>query len=342
MAIVLSAIYIAFTFLYPANDPKMQFGIYTYMVPYLLLIPIRFTVPKIVDNFYVRREMKYIFICLTTNYVVFYAIRLVIYYGDDIDVEMQKLLRLITYLTLVFCQFAAMMVSTFWVNRQCDRIITANQYDIHDIRRQECVRIQPSRYDAVKQASDGHIDEISLEMVLNDDCLFDSFATHVTLEFCAECLLSLIEFEQFKARAIDELHVETSERPITFASSVPRSEITHGIQSWGTNSSLRCFAVDTSEENDNGKRNLKACAYQLYNKYVSSGSEFEINISGQMRAKYEALLADYSKWMDTNISPKHLCGLFEEASSEMTSLLRSSCQRFVLQLEKRDQINRDI
>ena len=339
-AAISCSIYITFTILHPWNHRNNLRGQWNYVIPYFILLPIRFTTPKNVDNFYVRKEMKYIFVCLTMNYIIYYTIHLVLMYRVDIDKDVQDLLRTIKYLLLVFCQFAAMMVSTLWVNRQCDRIIEANQYNVHQIRHEECVQIQPSSYDVIKGVSEGSLDELPLEAVLNEDRLFELFATHAIREFSAECLLSLIEFEQFKARAMDELHVKTSDvsKPMTFAPSIPKSAIVSGVDSSTTKHGLRCFMVDTAEKNTDEMRNLKACAYQLYNKYVASGSDFEINISGQMRAKYNALMADNHEWMNAGVSPESLCGIFDEATAEMTVLLRPSNQRFLLALIRQKRI----
>ena len=329
---VFATVTITIVSLYHIQESKMQFGTWAYMVPYLFLLFIYFTTPKVADNFSVREEMKYIIYCLTVNYIIFYSIMIFLYYGPYLNKDERQVLFHIGYLCLISCQFATMMVSTFWVNRRCERIIAADRYQIHEIPsnpssdvmlvgEKQCIQIQPDGYETVSKLSDEFESiDVALEAVLGDDRLIDSFSNHLMREFSVECLLSFIEFEQFRARAMNELTIELPiAEPTVFSSIVPSSDIVSGI----------------------GKEtpSLKECAYRLYIKYLAVGSEFEINISWSLRQKLNVLLSDYDKWMGMDISSDDLCGIFDAAIGEMVGLLRSSIQRFQQELRRREQTN---
>lgn len=254
-----------------------------------------------------------------------------------------------------------MMVSTFWVSRQCDKIIASNRYEIHEldskdnmlIGEKKCIKIQPrpsGDYFQVNSLSKDSIGggDLPMETVLADDHLIDLFARHLSQEFCTECLLSLIEFEQFKTRAVELLGDANSKDDadkyaINFAPTVPDSHIVFGNKSSLSRSpSLRSPSARSPTESVslkntsplNVKRDLKERAYKLYNKYIESGSEFEVNIGSQLKASMSAQMSDYAKWMELDISSRDLCKLFDEAISEMTILLRSSKDRFQIEWSK--------
>merc|ERR1712087_1057790 len=152
--------------------------------------------------------------------------------------------------------------------------------------------------------------ELSLEMILGDDRLIDMFAVHLIKEFSVECLLSLIEFEQFH-RAVAVCVSSTKYNSIVCASNVPLSDIVYG-----------------SGTKDGKANSLKESAYRLFEKYVETYAEFEINISGHARTKLTVLFSDYDAWMAMDIGTEALCSLFDDCMQAMLCLLRSSKTRF--------------
>eukprot|EP01083_Nonionella_stella_P086417 240106_1 len=69
-------------------------------------------------------------------------------------------------------------------------------------------------------------------------------------------------------------------------------------------------------------------AFELHNKYIKNGSEFEINVSYQQRTEVSDVLADYGLLVQYNMSLVDLYKLFTESVSEMYTLLTFSLSRF--------------
>ena len=143
-----------------------------------------------------------------------------------------------------------------------------------------------------------------------------------------ECLLSFIELHQYQlyliekqqeqSGNIDAEHELEMDLDITFPDNIPIS-----------------FIIECDEGNiDNYDGDVvvntaKLKAYKLYEKYISVGSEFEINISGLMREKIINIMDNKEKLMEnTEITLKELFDIFNEAKSEMYQLLRVSLNRF--------------
>lgn len=82
-------------------------------------------------------------------------------------------------------------------------------------------------------------------------------------------------------------------------------------------------------------RNLspKMKAIKLYEKYVESGAEHEINISSDTRRRLIWFLHDPAKWRETEVSRKQLLLLFKPLLREMQMLLHLSLLRFRTQPE---------
>merc|ERR1711879_149886 len=217
------------------------------------------------------------------------------------------------------CQFSAMMVSTYWVNRQCDRIIATKQYEVHDIEDGKCVKISYDvvlHKESVDDEDEDEVQELMLENVVRNDRLIDEFATHLLKEFSAECLLSWIEFNEYRNRVIQEFKL-TNRQQMDLAPGVPQSDIVYAKGS-----------------------SLKESGHKLYEKYIANGSEFEINISGSMRNAVNALMSDHDTWMAMEMSGEDLCDIFDDAIGEMNVLLSHSLQRFQVNLEKPDSVGR--
>ena len=78
-------------------------------------------------------------------------------------------------------------------------------------------------------------------------------------------------------------------------------------------------------------------AYELYDKYIKIGSEFEINIGYAERHKFTNLMGNYYEWIspENEINETSLIILFDQAMIEMKKMLNNSKRRFKYQtLEK--------
>ena len=139
--------------------------------------------------------------------------------------------------------------------------------------------------------------------ILSNGDLFDGFMTHLLHEYCSEALLSVIEFIQFK----DRIRMENADRfedhgmvQIILPDSVPDSAIVHGER-----------GLD-----------YKSMAMELVDKYISVGSDFQINISHDVREGYTQDAID-------GLDIVELERLFDPAIHHMIGLIRAAFRRFI-------------
>ena len=337
------------------------------LIPIILLIVIYCLTPPFADNFYIRREMKYVFICLILSYCSWYsfyiyeAIR-----GYDDYSPTYDIVYAITNDVFTGGQFIAMMISTFWVNRRCERIIESNRVQMHklnkkslygkthtfvvapkpkkvkeqmaDIQQKRLAEMQipmevldveiPSLSSGKSNSSTapsprteksisgdassldtGNEAARSLQSILADDGLLDLFAVHLIKEWCIECLLSLIEMQQFKSYLKEQLNVEYHVQIVELSPNCPRSQLVFKEET---------PTLDT----------FKEIAYEIYKKYVEVGSEFEINISSRMREELKVQMSDYDSWMASNVTQDELSWIFDDVMDQNIKLLNQSKDRF--------------
>lgn len=73
---------------------------------------------------------------------------------------------------------------------------------------------------------------------------------------------------------------------------------------------------------------LSICHMQISYYVISEGSELEINIGYDDRARLTNLMSDEEFFMESNLSINDLFTIFDDAASEVLKLLMSSFLRF--------------
>eukprot|EP01083_Nonionella_stella_P170339 579477_1 len=159
----------------------------------------------------------------------------------------------------------------------------------------------------------------SMKQVLNHSESFELFVKHCCSEHCLECILSVIEFIQFKDKLFKQIMSETDDlvnieemeeehdQFLIIPESCPLSVIVH---------------------NDNMSH--KAIARALYLKYIKVGSPFEINISYAKRKTYSRLMESQTAWNNETKynSNEALLSLFDVCIKEMCKLLTAAFSRY--------------
>ena len=120
-----------------------------------------------------------------------------------------------------------------------------------------------------------------------------------------ELLLSYIEFTHFQQSLKDDKYkldkslAENIEyKLLEFPSNVPQSLIVH-----------KQWALSIGDH----LQNPKVKAYKLYNKYVKTGAEFEINVSYSTRKRCQSMLENFSDLLeDESIQIEDLFKIFHE------------------------------
>ena len=162
----------------------------------------------------------------------------------------------------------------------------------------------------------------------------DLFISHINQEFSLEIMLSFIEFVQFrqflKEIAIKYNYVDSEQiggvESFRFSSTVPKSSIVYDHKG------IPC------EDRDELVKFFKEIAYELYEKYIVVGTEFEINISYQLRQWFWKRMNNKTMWLNLTFDGGDHGGLvqlihiFDAAIDEMLYLQIQSFVRFNTQI----------
>lgn len=190
--------------------------------------------------------------------------------------------------------------------------------------------------------------DIKLEHLLSIRKPLNLFMQHLSKEYSTECLLSYIEFTQFQDWLLQQMrhHCEYLDVPLILydtPSNIPISDIiTKGEEEksdiyldFGTDHvdvpSMIHDPTTSSSSNyhDAILKKAKIKAHKLFNKYIQTEAEYEINVSGLIRNKLIRILS-YQPTLLSNdkIKLKDLVQLFEKPRAEMLMLLNFSFLRF--------------
>ena len=161
---------------------------------------------------------------------------------------------------------------------------------------------QPNTGNAVKVESvKGQMDE-----TFSNNDMMDAFMEHLFAEYCAECLLSVIEFSQFK-KLIKKQNkdIEENQHQYGFCKSVPQSEI---------------ISAKSSD--------YRSIATQLYKKYIAVSAVWEINIDYAARNNYAALFERQEIEQSDEHNAEFYYTLFDHCIDIMIALITPSFSRF--------------
>ena len=148
-------------------------------------------------------------------------------------------------------------------------------------------------------------DKKQLQMILSNEPKFELFILWMYREFSHETILSFIELVQYKLFCIEivkQKHNEQLECQYKFYENMPKSSIVYAMEK---------------------ANKYEFMAQKLYAKYIQEFSEFEVNISGLLRDKYQRL--DENNW---NLEIKEMVTVFDEVIDEMYYLMIQSFARF--------------
>ena len=130
-----------------------------------------------------------------------------------------------------------------------------------------------------------------------------------------ENLLAFIEFTQFRQYVIDNygerMVTDEEYQHITFPENIPLSEILE------------------EKQDDDFLKDIKIKGRKIYKKYISLGSEFEINISYEARGGVIGVMDNEEMLLkNDNIGVTDLMQIFDSARIEILQLLLPAMYRF--------------
>ena len=290
----------------------------------VLIVIMYWKIPHFYDHFFIHRElqlMSYVSCSAVIAYILNHIVPIVI--GAD---EPNLVHDVIWFLVWIYSSFTVSFICSFWVLRQL-RISGISTITI-DI----AVPLQMQKLQKISELYDNDLANTSfsiiksrdsfrvpdtIEEMLKDDSFLNQFARHLTDELSIECLLSVIEMQQFKEHLIDSMKLEDASVKQTwfrFAPTVPKSDIVHRNEKNKTSCDLTSF---------------RRKAFALYKKYVAEGSEFEVNVPAKLRLELFELIGDENKWInESTMTAAEVAKLFDDVMMEMLTLLQYSSLRF--------------
>ena len=258
----------------------------------LLLATLVYKTPKYMDEFYIAKESRWhlILIALLLGCHTSWVILQTI-----IPKEHEKLLLSIFAAIDNYIWNSIFMVSTFVIVYK-NRITKSSNIDSNDI---------------------------SLEDMLQNEDRMQLFINHLYKEYNIELITSYIEINYLLNRFIalnDALnmgnkYIETFYHELS-------SVIIKKDQNVSENYS------DSDRSTNNNKSALKMHANIIYTKYIKNGSEFEINISGPLKNRFDSIINNNEFDINNNSNYIELFDTFYAIKKEMHKMMSSSFDRF--------------
>ena len=154
--------------------------------------------------------------------------------------------------------------------------------------------------------------------------------------FSLECLLSYIAFTQYQDILKEYIEDDEALEKVNifrFPENIPMTGVLETVHTKSEEQEIKeCGDEDVDDVVDLHSElilnNAKLMAFEIYERFIKEGSEFEINISSLQRKPLINLLDDLENLMKIDITIVNLFLLFEDAKYEMWHLMQFSLQRF--------------
>ena len=162
---------------------------------------------------------------------------------------------------------------------------------------------------------------MDVKMIFKNKEYLDLFAKHVISELSIETLLSYIEFNQYKSLFYQECYSIINNNE---SREIKSYEINLGSMEYIPESSIIYNTFNKYNNNNMDKLIcFKQIALLLNEKYIKSGSKYEINISSSMKRHYINLSNN-----NYNININDMYALFDKCTLQMYKFLNASSLRF--------------
>ena len=112
---------------------------------------------------------------------------------------------------------------------------------------------------------------------------------------------------------------------------MPKSQIVFGTKNDDIFKKYQTDNMDLIDLN-NDMILLKLKCYEFYLKYIVEWSDYQINISFEIRNEFNNYFSDLFQLINSNMNPNDISNLFIKCSQEMKKLLYFSLQRHIISL----------
>ena len=303
-------------------------------ISFIIISIIYCKTPTLKDNFFILQEMKCMMIALIFISITNLANTMLSSY-DPNNTTFNYIIPIMLNLEFL-SEFAAMMIATRWVLTKTKNILTSAEHDL-DATRSHNHSIQAPLILAKKSFNNNIVDsheqtKAILIKTLSNKAASETFFEYLLMDLSPEIIVAfieLIQYQQFIEQHMDsslDFDEKESEmcflyKEIYFDESIPKSVIVFGDeQSWDNNSNMyRDIFLST----------CKMKAHKLYLKFIEYGvSEFEINITEQVRENLNELMQDKHEWLESQFNLEQLLILYNGCCLELFESMLQSFNRF--------------
>eukprot|EP01083_Nonionella_stella_P040801 110602_1 len=162
--------------------------------------------------------------------------------------------------------------------------------------------------------------KIKLHRILSANESFTLFMQHLSRESFMACLLSFVEYVQFKQLLADNL-IDINRGTFgnaKLAPSIPKSVIVHSSPS-----------NEAYDDQQKLLKEYKCRAYMLYNKYIKDGAEFQLDLPSDYKSALDPQIGELDKWVNSAINSDQLFHIFDNVIFSQYQIMWKSYQRFV-------------
>ena len=343
-------------------------GVVSFSFPFFTQIMIYKLIPLLsfIDNFWIRFELKLIFLFLIIGGIFYFMFFILISFKKFKDNDNDTILlvfHLILNNSLCFCNFILIIISTYVINKKyINKIIQTKTYKIikptkykislqttsHNIKKTKMSRdfidsFVQIDYDIINETkninmeSNNNITHNTLYNILSTTQGYQSFMHHLLLELSPECLLSVTEFIQYCNYITDyNTNAPFLIKPVSYKDNKLKKQ-----SKWNTKLHFSSkiplsnivYNNDAIINNKYDEKNRylflyrsKCIAKNLFLKYIKKGSVLQINLPN-------SIYIDISNKMESILYSQairffELEYIFEDIISYQMSLMFDSFSRF--------------
>ena len=340
-----------------------------YFLPTIILAIIYYKTPPFNDMLFIRPELRYIWISFVL-YVMVYSTVWTYFAIVNPSQELYNWILFVETVITATIQFLGAMAATWFVNKKLDPLIKSGQYVLKKNRLAQSKKKQ-KYVESISLLSDHSDDDekdaennnnvrrinqnpINLTEIFIQSKALEIFSVHLANELSLENLVCIIECLQFQAfvhefmtsndndnskndgdNENNKSQLSASSRisggdrlllyeEIVFAEIVPLSSIVFDNET-------HLISMMTKVE---FLLHAKEKCYLLYEKYIMSGSEMEINLSSKVKKTLNAYMKNYNEFIfSANYNLQTLLHIYDQTVLEIYNLMNDSLQRFALSYE---------
>ena len=294
--------------------------IFCMLIPMIVGVFILCKMPSFKDDIGIRKELKYCLSLMLFSIVSYVGIMTLITYQSTLNMVHDNIIYIEWYLYYLFLRILATLItlnSTKSIIKTFDKVLHGRFSSASISATTLAHKKTYAELDETDQVIISYQNEANdmsekvlmlrqeMRNAIKTQVLFDAFMDHLFNEYCGECLLSVVEFMQFKNKIMEnssDIQLNDDESiVIKLPEHIVKSKIVYGTNDY------------------------KTIAFALYEKYIRVAAEWEININYRDRNLYLELFQVNGTLSNDE---EELYILYDICIKQMFGLLLGSFTRF--------------